>query len=267
MVPRMGYAWSGMNPAALEVVGYQKAYDTVLAVQNLSFRVEAGEVFGLVGPNGAGKTTTLRAAAGIIAPTAGQLLVAGHDIVKDPRRAKRSLAYVPDDPRLFDSLTVWEHLRFMGAAYGVPDWESRGESLLRTFELLEKRSALVQELSRGMRQKLALCCAYVHSPRLVLLDEPMTGLDPVGIRTLRRSIRERAQEGAGFVVSSHLLALVDDLCTHLLIMNKGRCVFAGTVEGARQAFAGGDSSLEEVFFRATEAPTAAMLESREMSDG
>jgi ABC-2 type transport system ATP-binding protein len=238
----------------IQVEDYHKSYRETVAVSGLSFEVRAGEILGLVGPNGAGKTTTMRAIAGIIPPTRGRLLVAGHDVVADPVAAKRELAYVPDDPKLFDSLTIWEHLEFVGAAYRVADRASKGTKLLEQFELMEKRDTVAQELSRGMRQKVAICCAYLHEPTAILLDEPLTGLDPRGIRTMKESIVERARAGAAVVISSHLLALVEDLCTHLLILHRGNRLFCGKMAEARAAFAdvSGDASLEEVFFRATE---------------
>jgi ABC-2 type transport system ATP-binding protein len=238
----------------IRVDDYHKVYRDTVAVAGLSFEVPAGAILGLVGPNGAGKTTTMRALAGIIRPTRGRLLIAGHDVVANPLAAKRELAYIPDDPKLFDVLTVWEHLEFIAAAYRVADFVSRGEALLTQFELVEKRNTLAQELSRGMRQKVAICCAYLHEPGAILFDEPLTGLDPYAIRTLKASIVERAAAGAGVLVSSHLLALVEDLCTHLLILNKGRSLFYGSLAEARARYADlqGEASLEEVFFRATE---------------
>jgi len=238
----------------IKVVDYHKTYRELTAVAGLSFEAPPGAVLGLVGPNGAGKTTTLRALAGIIPPTKGQLFVAGHDVVAEPVAAKRQLAYVPDDPKLFDSLTVWEHFQFVAAAYRVANFEPLAEELLVQFELTEKRDALAQELSRGMRQKTAVACAYLHNPQALLFDEPLTGLDPRGIRTFNDSVRQRAAAGATIVISSHLLALVEDLCTHLLILQRGRLLFWGPIEAAREAFASSDSaaSLEDVFFKATE---------------
>jgi ABC-2 type transport system ATP-binding protein len=240
----------------IRVVDYHKNYRATIAVAGLSFEVPAGAILGLVGPNGAGKTTTLRALAGIIRPTSGQLTIAGHDIVNDALAAKRSLAYVPDDPKLFDPLTVWEHLEFIASAYRVGEYASRAEALLEQFELVEKRRTMAQELSRGMRQKVAICCAYLHEPKAILFDEPLTGLDPHAIRTLKSSIAERAARGAAIVISSHLLALVEDLCTHLLILHKGQRLFYGSLDEARAHYADlqGNASLEEVFFRATEQP-------------
>jgi len=238
----------------IQVTDFHKAYRGTVAVEALSFDVQPGQVLGLLGPNGAGKTTTMRAIAGVIPPTRGWLLVAGQDVSIDPVAAKRLLAYVPDDPKLFDALTVWEHLQFIASAYRVSDFEPHATALLEQFELTPKRDSPAQELSRGMRQKVAICCAYLHNPRAILFDEPITGLDPHGIRTMKDSVRQHAAAGAAVVVSSHLLSLVQDLCTHLLILHHGRRIFFGPVEDARAAFANvsGDASLEEMFFRATE---------------
>jgi ABC-2 type transport system ATP-binding protein len=240
----------------IQVCDFHKTYGRTVAVAGLSFEVGAGEILGLVGPNGAGKTTTLRAIGGIIPPTKGRLSLAGFDVTIAPVAAKTVLAYVPDDPKLFEPLTVWEHLEFVAAAYRVADFAPKAESLLRQFELEDKRDKLAQELSRGMRQKVAICCAYLHDPRAILLDEPLTGLDPQGIRTMKDSIVERARAGAAVIVSSHLLALVEDLCTHLLILDRGKRVFFGRIEEARAVFAEArtDASLEDVFFRAIQPP-------------
>ncbi len=243
----------------IEVVDYYKTYGDTIAVTGLSFRVPPGAILGLVGPNGAGKTTTMRALAGIIRPTKGTLAIAGHNVAREPLAAKRALAYVPDDPRLFDAMTVWEHLEFAAAAYRVADWKPNGESLLHQFDLTEKRDTLAQELSRGMRQKVAICCAYLHNPSAILFDEPLTGLDPYAIRALKASIVDRAAAGAAILVSSHLLVLVEDLCTHLLILSKGQKLFYGSLDEARAHYADlkGSASLEDVFFRATEAAAPA----------
>ena len=232
----------------------QKVYRDTVAVDGLSFTIEPGQILGLVGPNGAGKTTTLRSIAGIIAPTRGTVSVAGHDVTRRPIDAKKALAYVPDDPRLFEVLTVWEHLQFAAKTYGVAHFDDRGRLLLEQFDLTEKRDALGQELSRGMRQKVAICCAYLHEPQAILFDEPLTGLDPRAIRTLKNSIMDQASRGAAVIISSHLLSLIEDLCTHLLILHKGRSLFLGSVDDARTSFEDldHDASLEEVFFRATE---------------
>jgi ABC-2 type transport system ATP-binding protein len=237
----------------IQVMGFHKTYKETVAVADLSFDVMPGQILGLLGPNGAGKTTTMRAIAGIIPPTLGRLFVAGRDVQVDPVGAKRALAYVPDDPKLFEALTVWEHLRFVASAYRVEQFEPHAEWLLGQFELTEQRNKMAGELSRGMRQKVAICCAYLHRPAAILFDEPLTGLDPKGIRTMKESVRQIAAAGAAVVVSSHLLARVEDLCTHLLILHRGRRLFVGPATEARAAFAAtGDASLEDVFIRATE---------------
>ena len=240
----------------IRVEGYEKSYRETVAVHNLSFEVAAGSVLGLVGPNGAGKTTTMRAIAGIIPPTQGRLAIAGHDIVKDPIAAKGQLAFIPDEPQLFEVMTVWEHLEFTASVYRMPTFAAEAERLLAQFELTEKRNTIAQELSRGMRQKVAICCAYLHQPRAILFDEPLTGLDPRGIRTLKASIHERAASGAAIMVSSHLLDLIDDLCSHLLILHQGQSLFQGTIAEAKSRLEIGatDTSLEEIFFQFTETP-------------
>ncbi|MDP7016529.1 MAG: ABC transporter ATP-binding protein [Pirellulaceae bacterium] len=236
------------------VQGLCKAYRDVVAVDDLSFEFEAGSIIGLVGPNGAGKTTTMRAVAGIIPATRGRMLVAGSDVIGDPIETKRRVAYVADDPKLFDALTVWEHLDFVHSVYQVEDWSAKADNLLEQFELTEKRDTPTHELSRGMRQKVAICCAYLYDPQVLLFDEPLTGLDPRAIRTMKDSVAERAEAGATLMVSSHLLGLVEDLCSHLLLLHQGKSLFCGTLRDALDQFVDQDceSTLEDVFFRATE---------------
>ena len=245
-----------MSEPVIRVYQYHKAYGPTVAVHDLSFDVMPGQIVGMLGPNGAGKTTTMRALAGIIPPTRGRLLVNGHDVVTDAVAAKRALAYVPDDPRLFESLSVDEHIFFTARAYGIRDYEQRADELLRHFELDDKRGKLAQELSRGMRQKVAIVCAYLYQPRAILFDEPLTGLDPRAIRNLKQSIRDEAANGVGIVVSSHLLDLVEDLCTDLLVIHEGHLLFLGPTVEARRAIEGmaDAATLEDVYFHLTERP-------------
>ena len=181
----------------IDVQEFHKAYDGQLAVSNVSFSVRAGEILGVIGPNGAGKTTTMRTLAAMIPPTLGSLCVGGNNVVERPLDVKRSLAYVPDDPQLFPHLTVEEHLAFIAAAYQVADADAKSRDLLDRFELTTRRRTAAKDLSRGMRQKLAICCGYLYDPRAILFDEPLTGLDPRGIRMLKESIVERARSGGG----------------------------------------------------------------------
>ncbi|MDB4949676.1 MAG: transporter, ATP-binding protein [Gemmatimonadetes bacterium] len=249
----------GPRAPVLSVRGLSKTYDRRSAVQALDFDALPGEVLGLVGPNGAGKTTTLRMIAGILVPDAGSVSVGGCDLVREPVAAKRRLALVPDNPQLFEQLTVMEHLDFTARVYGVPAWRGDADRLLAELELADRADSLADELSRGMRQKLALACALLHRPDLLLLDEPLTGLDPRGIRTLFDAVRRRAAEGAAVVLSSHLLGQIEGLCSHVLIVRTGRRVFAGSKEALRDRFPelGPDASLEELFFHATEGPAPA----------
>lgn len=233
----------------------RKLYGSFTAVRGLSFTVEGGEVLGLVGPNGAGKTTTLHCVAGIILPTGGRIEIAGASLNDDPVRAKRALAFVPDEPQLFEYLSVSEHLRFIARLYGVADAAERIPVLLDEVELTGKQDALPGELSRGMKQKLAVACALLHDPRALLLDEPLTGLDPVGIRRMKETIAARARAGTAVVLSSHLLHLVEELCTRILVMRDGEQVALGSIEqiaASRPALAG--RGLEELFIALTASP-------------
>ena len=236
----------------IDVDRLRKAYGPLVAVDDLSFAVPGGEVLGLVGPNGAGKTTTLRAIAGIIRPSAGAVRIAGVDLAERPVEAKRHLAFIPDEPQLFEYLTVEEHLRFVARLYGVSDAERRIPPLLEELELLAKREAFPGELSRGMKQKLAAACGLLHEPRALILDEPLTGLDPAAIRRMKGTIVERARAGAAVILSSHLLTLVEELCTRVLVLQNGRAVALGTIPeivAARPELAG--RPLEDVFLALT----------------
>ena len=237
----------------IEVTGLSKQYGDFVAVRDLSFTVHAGEVLGLVGPNGAGKTTTLRSIAGIIPPSTGRVGIAGHDLSTDPIGAKRELAFFPDEPRLFEYLTVGQHLAFVARIYGVANHEAIAQPLLDEFEIADKADKLPGELSRGMKQKLAITCGLLHSPQVMFFDEPLTGLDPLGIRRMKNSIVQRARTGAAIVLSSHLLHLLEEVCSHVLILKRGEKIADGTISDVSARFSNGEAnvSLEEIFIRAT----------------
>jgi ABC-2 type transport system ATP-binding protein len=238
---------------AIEVVNFTKSYGSFVAVKDFSFTVRPGEILGLVGPNGAGKTTTLRALGGIHPPTSGQVRIGGHDIVADAVEAKRRLAFFPDEPRLFDYLTTEEHLQFSAAIYGVAEWRVPMNELIEEFELTDKRKALPAELSRGMKQKLMIACGFIHSPEVMIFDEPLTGLDPLGIRRMKESINRRKQGGAAVILSSHLLHLVEELCDTVAIIQKGTRLAYGTIDDLKWQIAQGrgDVSLEDAFLSMT----------------
>jgi ABC-2 type transport system ATP-binding protein len=236
---------------ALEVVDLDKTYGDLRAVAGVTFSVAPGEILGLVGPNGAGKTTTLRCIGGILRPTAGVIRIAGFDLAHSPVEAKRQLAFLPDEPRLFEYLTVREHLNLVARLYEVSGWEAKADALLAELELAEKRDAIPSELSRGMKQKLMIACGFLHAPALVVLDEPLTGLDPAAIRKMKQSVRDRAARGSAIVLSSHLLPLVEELCHRVLVIARGRVQALGTIAEIRAKR--GEVSLEDLFVQITEA--------------
>ena len=237
----------------IQVSHLTKRYGQLTAVNDFSFGVQPGEIVGLIGPNGAGKTSTLRCMVGIQRPTEGTVTIGGHDIVSDAVEAKRRLAFMADEPHLFEYLTVREHLQLTARLYDVRDVESRSKALLEELELTAKANVLPGELSRGMKQKVAIACGLLHDPAAMLFDEPLTGLDPLGIRRMRETIVARGQAGGAVVVSSHMLHLVQEICTRVVIIDRGRKVADGTLdELATQAqMAGAGSSLEQIFLQVT----------------
>ena len=240
----------------IEVEGFHKNYGEFTAVRDLSFAVQPGEIVGLVGANGAGKTTTLRAITGILRPSAGMVRIVGLDIEREPVTAKQQFAYIPDTVHPYDLLTVTEHLHFMALAYRIENAETKYAALLDELELADKKDEIASSLSRGMLQKLSLACAFLREPRVIILDEPLTGLDPRGIRNIKQSIRRRAAAGTAFLLSSHLLELVEALCDQVLILHRGRKTAFGSLEEIRGlATLHADATLEEVFFAVTENDT------------
>jgi ABC-2 type transport system ATP-binding protein len=237
----------------IDVAGLTKHYDSFAAVQDLCFTVRPGEVLGLVGPNGAGKTTTLRCLSGIIPPTLGTIRIGGVDLSRNPIEAKRQLAFFSDEPRLFDYLTVEQHLNFTARIYQVDNYREIAGPLLEELEMADKLHQLPGELSRGMKQKLAIACGLLHSPKAIFFDEPLTGLDPIGIRRMKNSILKRSREGTAILISSHLLHLLEEVCSHVLILKNGRKLADGTLDEITKQFLepSGDASLEAVFMRAT----------------
>jgi ABC-2 type transport system ATP-binding protein len=239
----------------IQVRGLTKVYKKVTAVNDLSFTINDGEIFGLVGPNGAGKTTTLKCLCGVALPTEGLIMIDDYNLLENEQEAKRLLAFVPETPNPYEILTVYEHMKFISLLYSVPDPDGRIEELLDLFELSQKRDDLVNSLSKGMKQKLTICCALVHDPKILLLDEPLIGIDPRGARTLKDVLLERAAQGKTVLISSHMLYLVEELCNKILIIDHGKKIAEGTLQEIRKtALASSDASLEEVFLKITEEP-------------
>ena len=236
----------------IRVESFTKLYENAVAVDQLCFEVQPGQVLGLVGRNGAGKTTTLKSISGIIPVSGGKLFVADFEVNHDPISVKQRSAYVPDDPQLFNDLSVEQHLIFTAGLYGISNPFERIAELLDIFELSEKRHTPGSGLSRGMKQKLAVSCALLQQPAALLLDEPMRGLDPQGIRKLKETILEQAAAGSAIIISSHLLAMVEDICSHVMILERGKQTFFGTINELKTTVgAAADSeleSLEEIYF-------------------
>lgn len=246
----------------ITVEGLTRSYGSLTAVSDLSLSVAPGEIVGLLGPNGAGKTTTLRALAGILKPTSGRVTVGGFDLAAQAIEAKKRLAFMPDEPHLFEYLTVEEHLRLVARLYGVSDFEVRAKALMTELQLRGKEGALPGELSRGMRQKVVIACGLVRQPEVLLFDEPLTGLDPIGIRRMRDTIVRRGQAGAAILVSSHLLDLVEEVCTRIIIMDRGRKLADGSVAELAARVGGGSagSTLEQIFLSVTGGTTGHLIE-------
>jgi ABC-2 type transport system ATP-binding protein len=235
----------------IEVNHLTKLYGELRAVDDFSFTVAPGEIVGLIGPNGAGKTSTLRCIVGIQSPSSGTITIDGNDTVRDPVAAKRQLAFMADEPHLFEYLTVAEHLRLTGRIYKVRDFEARSKALLEELQLTGKENSLPTELSRGMKQKVAIACGLLHEPKALLFDEPLTGLDPLGIRHMKSTIVARGRDGGAVIVSSHLLHLVEEICTRVVIIDRGKKVADGTLAELSAHAAAEGSTLEQIFLKVT----------------
>jgi ABC-2 type transport system ATP-binding protein len=242
----------------IRCVALRKAYGAVVAVDDLNLEIDAGEIFGFLGPNGAGKTTTIRMMVGVLAPTSGTVVLGGHDVLRAPEAAKTLVGYVPDQPALYDKLTGLEFLRFVGGLYGVPpdEIEGRGADLLEEFGLVERADALIETYSHGMKQRLALAAALIHRPRILILDEPIVGMDPQGALALRRLLIALAAGGVTIFLSTHSLGVAEELCDRIGILDRGRLIALGSLQDLRARAADiepAGRSLEAVFLRLTAA--------------
>ena len=229
-----------------------KLYGSFRAVDAISLHVPKGALYGFLGPNGAGKTTTLRMIAGILRPNAGRILIGGHDIALEPIAAKRRLGFIPDRPFVYDKLTGAEFLRFVAGLYGQDGQlvEHRIDELLDVFELTTWKNELVESYSHGMRQKLIISSALIHRPEVIVVDEPMVGLDPRGARLLKDLFREFCARGGTILMSTHTLEIAEALCERIAIIQAGKIVAAGTMAELRAQHAT-DVGLEDLFLRLT----------------
>jgi ABC-2 type transport system ATP-binding protein len=237
----------------LQIEKLTKRFGSTIAVDKLSLVVNDGEIVGMLGPNGAGKTTTIRCIAGLLRPNTGTISIDGHDIEKQPEDAKRLFAYVPEVPVAYDMLTVWEHLRFVAAAYRTEDELNKGEEILKRLDLWEKRGSLAMSLSKGMKQKLICACAYVHKAKTFCLDEPFIGLDPKGARELKDIMLEQRTSGMAVLISTHQLEVAERLCDRVIVINRGSIIAQGSVSELRERMSqNSDASLEDMFLSLTE---------------
>jgi len=236
----------------IEIASLCKRYGSFTAVRSLDLVVSAGELFGFLGPNGAGKTTTMRMIAGILQPTSGSVKIAGHDVRTNPLEAKRALGFIPDRPFIYEKLTGMEFLRFAAGLYGEhgAEVDRRGMELLALFDLDNWRDELVESYSHGMRQKLIIASAFIHRPPVIVVDEPMVGLDPKSAKILKELFREYTKRGHTVMMSTHTLEIAEGMCDRIGIMQRGELVACGTMEQLRGA-TGNDDALEDIFLRLT----------------
>jgi ABC-2 type transport system ATP-binding protein len=230
-----------------------KRYGSFAAVDGVSLDVTSGEIHGFLGPNGAGKTTTLRIVSGLLKPTSGYVLVNGHDMAKEPEKAKQSLGFIPDRPFIYEKLTASEFLRFHGGLYGMDDGGLNGRvhEMLELFELARWEHELVESFSHGMKQRLVMCAAFLHRPRAVVVDEPMVGLDPRGARLIKDVFRTMASRGVAILMSTHTLEVAEEMCDRISIILKGKIIARGTVADIRALGDSHDDQLTAVFLKLT----------------
>ena len=238
----------------IELVDLTKIYKGLKAVDSISLEVRTGIIFGFLGPNGAGKTTTLKMMAGILKPTAGRIIIDGMDLSKEPEGVKKITGFIPDRPYIYEKLTGHEFLRFVGGLYGLGrifNIDKRILELLELFELSHWADELVESYSHGMKQRLVMCSALLHDPKVLIVDEPMVGLDPKGARLVKDIFRNEAAKGKTVFVSTHSLDIAQEICSEIAIIQNGRIIATGSPDVLKQQ-AGIDGNLENVFLKLTE---------------
>ncbi len=231
-----------------------KRYGPVAVVKGLNLEVKGGEIFGFLGPNGSGKTTTIKMLTGLLEPSEGEAFICGYDIRKQPTRAKALIAYVPDQPKLYDKLSALEFLELVAALYRVPKAtiKERSTQLLAMFGLGERANELLESFSHGMRQKVVLAAALIHQPKVILLDEPTVGLDPASARLLKDVLQEMARQGAAIFLSTHILEIAERMCHRVAILKDGKLIAQGSPEELRQKVGHTGESLEDIFLELTD---------------
>ena len=242
-----------MPDALIQVRNLGKRYGDKVAVKDVSFDVQSGEVFGFLGPNGAGKTTTIKMIVGLLQPTSGAVRVAGHDVQAEPMAAKASSGYVPDTPNLYAKLSAHELLRFVADLYNLERGHAarRIDELLRMFDLAAAADDTIDSYSHGMQQKTSLAAALVHDPRVLVLDEPTVGLDPKSARLIKDILRQMADRGAAVMLSTHILEIAERMCDRVGIIDRGELIAVGTMDELRTLDSSGKASLEDIFLSLT----------------
>ncbi|MEX2467636.1 MAG: ABC transporter ATP-binding protein [Gemmatimonadota bacterium] len=242
-----------MSEPMLELHGVVKRYGSFEAVKKLDLSVARGEIFGFLGPNGAGKTTTIRMVAGVLRPTAGRITVGGLDLERDPEAAKAKVGYIPDRPYLYEKLSGGEFLRFVAGLWGRDGVEAdaRADRLLELFGLAEWKDELIESYSHGMRQKVLISSALIHQPELIVVDEPMVGLDPRSARLLKDLLRTFVDDGGTVFLSTHTLEVAEALCDRIAIIKEGEIIASGTMDDLRAQAQAGGAHLEEIFLKVT----------------
>jgi ABC-2 type transport system ATP-binding protein len=238
----------------IELKNITKKYDEFIAVNNLNLSVEKGEIFGFIGPNGAGKTTTIKMMGGILAPTAGTVVIAGVRMDENPEKAKSKIGFIPDRPYLYEKLTGMEFLRFTADLYNVDEkaFFRKAEEKLSLFSLTDWPDELIEAYSHGMKQRLIMAAALIHDPEVIIVDEPTVGLDPAAVKMLKELFKQLAAEGVTIFMSTHTLKVAEDICGRIGIIRKGELIAAGTTEDLKRESHITDADLEQVFLSLTE---------------
>ncbi len=241
------------NGTGIVVEGLTKRFGDYTAVNQVSLNVAAGEIFGFLGPNGAGKTTTIKMLVGLLRPDAGRITINGHDLARMPEAAKQTTGYIPDRPFLYEKLTGWEFLQFMASLYRLPGerFEKNARHLLDLFDLTDWPHHLIESYSHGMRQKLIITAAFMLEPPLIVVDEPMVGLDPKSARIVKELFKSHARRGAAVFLSTHSLEIAEELCDRISIIQNGSIRATGTLDGLRHEARLEGSRLEEIFLELT----------------
>jgi ABC-2 type transport system ATP-binding protein len=238
----------------IELIDLTKRYNDFQAVNSLNLVIEKGEIFGFIGPNGAGKTTTINMMAGVLAPTSGAVMICGINIQDHPKKAKSKIGYIPDRPYLYEKLTGIEFLKFIGDLYGVDEgtYLNRSREKLQLFSLSEWADDLIESYSHGMKQRLVMASALLHDPEVIIIDEPMVGLDPLVINMVKSLFQDLAKKGVTIFISTHTLKVAEDICDRIGIIHKGTLVATGTSEDLKRNIKDKDADLEEIFIKLTE---------------